>query len=69
MPNAKALLTYIYSNPVVTVSDEMTNITVTQKKANTLIKNFQNLGIIIEQTGYKRNRIFIFEENLKLFEK
>ncbi|WP_026767883.1 Fic family protein [Asinibacterium sp. OR53] len=69
LPNAKALLTYLYSKPVVTVSDVMTNLDVTKQTANTLIKDFHNLGILKEQTGYKRNRVFIFEEYLRLFER
>lgn len=69
LPNAKALLTYLYSKPVVTVADVMTKLEVTKQTANTLIKDFDNLGILKEQTGYKRNRIFIFEEYLRLFER
>lgn len=69
LPNAKALLMYLYSKPVVTVSDVITNLNVTKQTANTLIKDFNNLGILKEQTGYKRNRIFVFEEYLRLFEK
>ncbi len=69
LPNAKSLLTYLYSKPVVTVSDVMTNLNVTKQTANALIKDFHNLGILKEQTGYKRNRIFVFEEYLRLFER
>ena len=68
-PNAKSLLTYLYSKPVVTVLDVMANLDVTKQTANALIKNFHNLGILKEQTGYKRNRIFVFEEYLRLFER
>ena len=69
LPNAKALLTYLYSKPVVTVSDVMMNLEVTKQTANALIKDFHNLGILKEQTGYKRNRIFVFDEYLRLFER
>ncbi|MCF3110279.1 Fic family protein [Niabella sp. CC-SYL272] len=69
LPNAKALLTYLYSKPVVTVSDVMANLDVTKQTANTLIKDFYNLEILKEQTGFKRNRVFVFEEYLKLFER
>ena len=69
LPNAKSLLTYLYSKPVVTVSDVMTNLHVTKQTANTLIRDFNNLGILNEQTGYKRNRIFVFKEYLNLFER
>ena len=67
VPNARLLLTYLYSRPVVSVSDVMTNIKVTKQTANALIKNFQKLKILKEQTGFKRNRIFVFEEYMKLF--
>lgn len=69
LPNAKALLNYLYSKPVVTVSDVMINLNVTKQTANALIKDFHNLRILKEQTGYKRNRIFVFEEYLRLFER
>ncbi|MES1218870.1 MAG: Fic family protein [Bacteroidota bacterium] len=69
LPNAKLLLMFLYSKPVVTVSDVMNDLAITKQTANTLIKDFHNLGILKEQTGYKRNRIFIFEEYLRLFEK
>jgi len=67
--NAKSLLTYLVTKPVVTVSDVMTNLEVTKQTANALIKDFNNLDILKERTGYKRNRIFVFEEYLRLFEK
>ena len=69
VPNAKSLLNYLYSKPVVTVSDIMANLGVTKQTANNLIKDFHNLGILKEKTGYKRNRVFVFEEYLRLFER
>lgn len=69
VPNAKALLTYLYSKPVVTVSDVTTELKVTKQTANALITDFSKNGILKEQTGYKRNRIFVFEEYLSLFER
>lgn len=69
LPNAKNLLTYLYTKPVVTVADVMDSLNVTKQTANTLIKDFQQLKILKEQTGFKRNRIFVFAEYLKLFEK
>jgi Fic family protein len=69
LPNAKSLLTYLYSKPVVTVSDVMTNLGITKQTANALINDFNNLHILKEQTGYKRNRIFVFTEYLRLFDR
>lgn len=69
IPNAQALLNYLYSKPVVTVVDVMQKLSITKQTANTLIRDFENLNILKEQTGFKRNRIFIFKEYLNLFEK
>jgi len=68
LPNARALLHYLYSKPVITVSDVVDTLNTSKQSANTLIKDFCNLGILIEQTGYKRNRIFTFTEYLRLFQ-
>ncbi len=69
IPNAQALLTYLYTKPVVTASDVMNQLEVTKQTAHTLIQDFEKLGILKEQTGFKRNRIFIFEAYLSLFDR
>lgn len=69
IPIAKLLLNYLYSKPVVTVIDVEKELEVTKQTANTLIRDFQELGILREQTGFKRNRIFVFEEYMGLFKK
>jgi Fic family protein len=69
VPNAKALLNYLYSKPVVTVADVMNKLEITKPTANALIKDFYSLGILKEQTGFRRNRIFIFSDYIKLFER
>jgi hypothetical protein len=33
-----------------------------------LIEDFIKLGILKELTGYKRNRVFVFERYLQLFD-
>ena len=69
IPNAKALLHYLYSKPVVTVADVMNELKITKQTANTLIRDFENLKIMTEQTGFKRNRIFVFDQYLNLFKR
>lgn len=65
--NAKTLLTFLYSQPIVTASNVMEQLEVSAPTANALIKEFQALGILNELTGYKRNKIFAFSAYLKLF--
>lgn len=67
--NAKILLVYLYSKPIVTVADVMEHLKVTKPTANTLINDFNTLGILKEQTGFRRNRVFVFVDYLKLFER
>jgi Fic family protein len=69
IPNAKALLNFLYSKPNVTVADVIRALDLSKPTANALINDFQNLGILQEQTGFRRNRNFIFTEYLKLFER
>jgi len=61
------LMDLLYKNPSVTASDVEKALSVTPKTANSLISDFGRLGILIEATGGKRNRVFIFDEYLSLF--
>jgi len=64
---ALELMDVLYRNPSVTVADVEKALAVTPKTANILVSDFVRLGILKETTGGKRNRIFIFDEYLKLF--
>ncbi|MBU2636242.1 MAG: Fic family protein [Bacteroidetes bacterium] len=64
---AKKLLGFLYKKPIVSVREVEKLLNVTTKPANAIIKDFINLGILKEITGYKRNRLFLFEDYYKLF--
>jgi hypothetical protein len=40
---------------------------ITYASAATLAKSFEEIGILAEITGFKRNRLFLFAEYLDLF--
>ncbi len=61
------LLLYLYKKPILTVADVTKSLEVTKPTANTLVKEFQKAKILKEKTGYSRNRVFYFDEYLKLF--
>ncbi|WP_406624301.1 Fic family protein [Acidovorax sp. SDU_ACID1] len=61
------LLRLLYRRPVVTVSDVGEALTMSVPTANKLVSEFERFGLLKEQTGYARNRIFAFEAYLKLF--
>jgi Fic family protein len=65
--NAKKLITFLYRKPLINVKDVENVLNVTAKPANAIIQEFVKLGVLKEVTGYKRNRLFLFEEYYKLF--
>lgn len=67
LPKAKALVMNLYRNPRVTAAKIAQFLDVTPKTANELIQNFIDLRILVESTGYKRNRVFSFAEYVRLF--
>lgn len=64
---AKSFLQYLYSKPITDAADAATALDINVSTALRLIDDFIKLNILIEVTGYKRNRIFTFEDYIKLF--
>ena len=57
----------LFSQPVLT-SKEVKNMTgLSRKAANDLVALFVEKSILKETTGYQRNRVFIFDEYMRLF--
>jgi len=65
--NASILLQYLFKKPVIHVNQVKDVTNSTYKTANDLVAGFVNAGILKEMTGQSRNRIFIFDEYIKLF--
>lgn len=66
-PNAKAALNLLYRQPMVTAADLERQLPVSKPTANALLRDLQNLGVLIEITGQMRDRTFVFDRYLKLF--
>lgn len=64
---AKKILQYLYSDPVIKINDVKKLLDLQFSTAKRLIDKFVDLNILKEATGYKRNRIFIFDKYLELF--
>ena len=64
---ALELLHHLFGKPVITVAEIQTITKLSPKAANGLVRTFVDKGILVETTGYQRNRIFIFKEYLRLF--
>lgn len=67
VPLALELIRYLYSKPIVDAKEISTALEVNITTAHRLIQDFEKLKILIEKTGYKRNRVFIFDDYIKLF--
>lgn len=65
--SAQLLLHYLYTQPIVDSTDVAKALNVNISTAIRMIEDFIRLKILIEITGYKRNRVFVFEEYIKLF--
>lgn len=63
-----ALLHHLFSKPVIQVRDVEKAVELSPKAANDLIQQFVKLGILKEITGYQRNRVFVFDDYIKMFE-
>jgi Fic family protein len=69
VPFAMQLIRYLYTKPIVDAAEVAKVLAVNISTANRLIQDFEKLRILNEKTGFKRNRIFIFEKYLNLFER
>ena len=65
----KELLKHLFSQPVVTIRDIESMLSVTFPTASAIAKDFEKLGLFSEKTGLKKDRIFYLTEYLALFTK
>ena len=57
----------LFTKPVVTIKDVQAMTGLSAKAANDMVKTFADQKILVEITGYQRNRVFVFNEYVKLF--
>lgn len=61
------LFDQLFTKPRVTIKDVQDMTGLSTKAANDLVQAFVDQGILLETTGYQRNRVFDFAEYLKMF--
>lgn len=64
---AKNVLQYLYSQPITDMQSIALAANVGVPTISRLLNDFLKLEILVELTGFKRNRVFAFEQYLKLF--
>lgn len=65
--NAKKLLLHLYQRPMVSIGDVSEILEVTHPSAAALVKQLESLEILVETTGYGRNRLYLFQRYFDLF--
>lgn len=65
--SALVLLNYLFQHPIVDVREVQEVTKLSYKAANDLVADFIKAKIVKETTGQSRNRLFSFDEYLKLF--
>lgn len=65
--NASKLIEFLYQKPIVSISDIIEPLNVSKQTASVLVKEFEEKGILIEITGYERNKLFAFNKYLSIY--
>jgi Fic family protein len=65
--NVQTLVRQLYARPVVDVSYVANLVESTPNTASALINDLVAAGVLVEMTGQRRNRLFLFQEYLALF--
>lgn len=66
--NAFALLDHLFQRPIITVNAAKEHLGVSFPAANAMVGELAKMGVLIEVTGGRRNRMFRFDPYLRLFE-
>lgn len=65
--NAHVLMRYLYARPVIDVKWVTSIIEASTNTASALVDDMVRLGVLVEITGQRRNRLFVFNDYINLF--
>ncbi len=63
----RQLMFFLYRKPIISANEVAEFLDLTPKSANALIKDLEDINILYEMTGNRRNRVFWFRDYLRLF--
>lgn len=69
VPRARQLLLHLFSQPIVSVNNVSEVLGISFKAASDMVADLDRLGILVEKTGYSRNRLFEMKDYVTLFRK
>lgn len=67
--NASRLLEMLYQKPIVSMADVSQELVLAKGTVSSLIKDFEEKGILKETTGYQRNKHYAFSRYLEAYSK
>jgi len=67
--NAQQLIRHLYQQPLLDIKAATKLLDTTVNTAASLISDFKEHGVLVEITGQMRNRLFVFQRYLQLFER
>jgi Fic family protein len=65
--NARKLIQYLYASPAISLTGIENVLGIKRNPARELLTRLEQLGVLEEMTGFKRNRIFLFNRYLAIF--
>ncbi len=65
--NGHKVLEHLYQRPIVAVADVEALTATSYTAANNLVSRLVELGVLVEATGYRRNRLFRYQAYIDLF--
>lgn len=65
--NAKRLLLHLYKRPMLSIGEAAEVLGLTHQSASALVRQLEGLNILVETTGYGRNRLYLFKRYFDLF--
>jgi Fic family protein len=65
--NGHKVLEHLYQRPILTVADVQALTASTYTAANNLVARLVGLGVLVEATGYRRNRVFRYQAYIDIF--
>ena len=67
--NLLRALDYLYEQPITTPQLVAAALDIQYATANNLVARLVEVGVLVEMTGYRRNRRFAYQRYLDLFER
>lgn len=65
--NAQKVMSYLFKRPMIEVTQIMEAAGVSKRTAYNLLADLERLDILKEITGGKRDKLYVFDDYLKLF--